>query len=509
MPSILSRLRTRAVSQTSAQSVPPAPASTTVTTVTTPTHDEQEERRLPVQGSAPATRRIYRDLDLLTNELAAEPSSISRGLSPPIRRGPHSSSNPPTPILGSIEPGELHAAPTADSPKASQSGSSSSKSAATGQRGFMERFGDWSTFGRRRAPPPSLNEFGTAQIPPSSPSAWRVRRANSRLSSRPSSSNRTTASTHSSPQENNNNNNTPRPSYQSSTERRGGHKRVSTFGAREVAPDSSPPENVNPGPDVGMHVVVPPMPPLDHPALRLRGTTATYPPDGRREIIGRFTFGKSVRAYRSLPRVQHIFKTAEDSKSRAGDDDGDNKGQARRFPVPTVDRAKPSSPGLVSIPIIATSSSSSPPSSPSSSSKSAPAVGPRPLHDPVPVASNLYDPHISIIGNVVPMQQDVPRVHDRKPLRSSLKATARPPIASSSSSNSVHMPSLSLVANVATDSAVPHTPVSSPGRSETAKGKRKAEDVDTTPPDSKKATFAVPGVYHVFSCITSGSSLPL
>ena len=63
------------------------------------------------------------------------------------------------------------------------------------------------------------------------------------------------------------------------------------------------------------------------------------------------------------------------------------------------------------------------------------------------------------------------------------------------------MPSLSLVAATGTsaaDGAVPHTPVSSPGRSETAKGKRKADDVDTTPPDPKKATFAVPGVPHVF-----------
>ncbi|KAH9035879.1 hypothetical protein EDB85DRAFT_1862620 [Lactarius pseudohatsudake] len=95
------------------------------------------------------------------------------------------------------------------------------------------------------------------------------------------------------------------------------------------------------------------------------------------------------------------------------------------------------------------------------------------------------------------MQQDVPRVHDRKPLRSSLKSSARPPIASSSSSNggaSAPIPSLSLVAAAATasDGAVPRTPISSPGRSETAKGKRKAEDVDTTPPDPKKATFAVP-----------------
>ena len=68
------------------------------------------------------------------------------------------------------------------------------------------------------------------------------------------------------------------------------------------------------------------------------------------------------------------------------------------------------------------------------------------------------------------------------------------------------MPSFSLVVAVATalDNAPLHTPVSSPGRSETAKaqGKRKAEDMDITPPDSKKATFtvpAVPGAPHVFS----------
>ena len=517
MPSILSRLRTRAVSQTSrhsARSVHPAP--TTATTVTTPTQDAQEgqpsnESPVQVQGSAPATRRRYRDLDLLTDELATEPSSISRGLSPPMRRGPHSSSNPPTPILGPTEPSALQAVPTTtDSPKVSQSSNSSGNSAPTGQRGFMERLGDWSTFGRRRAPPPSLNEFGTVQISPS-PSAWRARRTNSRRSSRPSS-NRTTASTQSSPRENNN---TPRPSYQSSSDRRG-HNRVATFGARELAPDSSPAHTLeNPSPEVSTHVV-PPLPPLEHPALRSLGTTATYPPDARRimkeagEITRRFTFGKSLRAYRSLPRVHHIFEAKEEGTARPGDNDVENKGQGRTFPVPTVGSEKPSSPGgRVSIPIlsipssfIATSSSPSP-SSASSSSKSAPAVGPRAPHDPVSVASNLYDPHISIISNAVPMQQDVPRVHDRKPLRSSLKSSARPPIASSSSSNggaSAHMASLSLVAAVdtPTDGAVPRTPVSSPGRSETAKGKRKAEDVDTTPPDSKKATFAVPGVHHVF-----------
>jgi hypothetical protein len=526
MPSILSRLRTRAVSQAShhsAQLVYPAP--TTATTVTTPTHDEPE--RLPlneppvqVQAPAPATRRIYRDLDLLTNELASEPSSISRGLSPPVRRGPHSSSNPPTPILGPTEASALPAVPTAnvesDSPKPSQTSNSSSNSAPTGQRGFMERLGDWSTFGRRRAPPPSLNEFGTVQISPS-PSAWRARRANSRLSSRPSS-NRTTASTQSSPRENNNNN-TPRPSYQSSSDRRG-HKRISTFGARELAPDSSPAHTLeNPSPEVSPRIV-PPMPALGHPALRSLGTTATYPPHARREskddgvITRRFTFGNTLRPYRSLPRVQHIFKAKEEEDqggvARAGHDDGENKGQGRG-PIPTVGSTRPSSDARVSIPIsspyTATSSSSPPSSASSSSKKSAPAVGSRAPHDPVPVASNLYDPHMSIIGNVAPMQQDVPRVHDRKPLRSSLKASARPPIASSSSSNggaSAHMPSLSLVAATSPDGAVPHTPVSSPGRSETAKGKRKADDVDTTPPDPKKATFAVPGVPHVFflfSCI--------
>jgi hypothetical protein len=515
MPSILSRLRTRAVSQTSrhsAQSVHP-----TATTVTTPTHDEQADKEgrpinessIQVQGSAPVTRKIYRDLDLLTNELATEPSSIHRGLSPPVRRGPPSSSNPSTPILGPVEPSVSQAAKgDPDSPKVSQSSNSSGNSAPNG-RGFIERLGDWSTFGRRRAPPPSLNEFGTAQVSPS-PSAWRAVRANSRLSSR-QSSNRTTASTHSSPNENNNNN-TPRLSYQSSSDRRG-HKRISTFGARELASDSSPAHSLeHPSPEVNAHIV-PPLPPLEHPALRSRGTTATFPPRARRasmkddrEItLGRFTFRKSLRPYRSLPRVQNIFKTRlnlEEGKgdvlSRAGDDDGENKGQGT-VPVPTVGTANQSPPARVSVPIlpvpssIIPTSSSSSPSSASSSSKSAPAVD---IHDPIPVASNLNDPHIlSIIGNVVPMQQDVPRVHDRKPLRSSLKATARPPIASSSSSNGAHM--LAAV-TTSSDGAVPRTPVSSPGRSEMAKGKRKAEDVDTTPPDPKKATFAVPGVPHVF-----------
>ncbi|KAI9451106.1 hypothetical protein BJY52DRAFT_1191230 [Lactarius psammicola] len=503
MQSILSRLRTRAVSQNSphsAQSVHPAP--TTATTVTTPTHDEQAEQPItepPIQaqGSAPVTRKIYRDLDLLTNELATEPSSIRRGLPPPVRRGPPSSSNPSTPILGPAEQSVSQATATAtakgdsDSPKVSQSSSSSGNSAPHG-RGFIERLGDWSTFGRRRAPPPSLNEFGATQISPS-PSAWRTRRTNSRLSSRPSS-NRTTTSTHSSPHENNNKENTPRPSYQSSSDRRM-HKRISTFGGREPAPDPSPVHTLeNPSPEVSTHTV-PPLPPLEHPALRSRGTTATYPPHARRagmkndeEITpGRFTFG-SLRPYRSLPRVQHIFKSIlnqegdkgdRDVLARAGDDESENKGQGQSVPVPTGTQ---SSLARVSVPILPIPSSfipTSPPSSSSSSSKSAPAVGSRDPHDPIPS----------------PCSKMSPRVHDRKPLRSSLKASARPPIASSSSSNggaSAHMPSL--VAAVATvdDGAVPRTPVSTPGRSETAKGKRKAEDVDTTPPDPKKATFAVP-----------------
>ena len=482
MPSILSRLRTRAVSQTSHHSAQSAP--TTATTITTPTHDEQERQPpVQVQGSAPATRRIFQDLDLLTNELATEASSINRGLSPPVRRGPHTSSNPSTPILGPTESSALPALLTAnvesDSPKPSQTSNSSSNSAPTGQRGFMERLGDWSTFGRRRAPPPSLNEFGMAvQISPS-PSAWRAaRRANSRLSSRPSSkSNRTTASTHSSPQlhenNNNNNNNTPRPSYQSSSDRLG-HKRISTFGARELAHDSSPANTLeNLSPEASPRIV-PPMPALVRPL----GTTATYPPDARREskdITRRFTFGKTLRPYRSLPRVQHIFKTKEEDNKgelgRAGDDDGENKARGIT-PIPTVASTKLPSDARVSIPISSpytATSTSSPHSSASSSSKSAPAVGERTPHDPIPVASNLYDPHTSIIGNVVPMQQDVPRVHDRKPLRSSLEYSAGPPITSSSSSNrvaAVHLPSLSLIAATSSsaDGAVPQTLVSSPGR---------------------------------------------
>ncbi|KAI9450711.1 hypothetical protein BJY52DRAFT_1191571 [Lactarius psammicola] len=132
------------------------------------------EPPIQAQGSAPVTRKIYRDLDLLTNELATEPSSIRRGLPPPVRRGPPSSSNPSTPILGPAEQSVSQATATttakgdSDSPKVSQSSSSSGNSAPHG-RGFIERLGDWSTFGRRRAPPPSLNEFGATQISPRRP----------------------------------------------------------------------------------------------------------------------------------------------------------------------------------------------------------------------------------------------------------------------------------------------------------------------------------------------------
>jgi hypothetical protein len=62
------------------------------------------------------------------------------------------------------------------------------------------------------------------------------------------------------------------------------------------------------------------------------------------------------------------------------------------------------------------------------------------------------------------------------------------------------MPSLSTVAattSTSSDGRVPQTRVSSPGRSETGKGKRRADDMDTTPPDPKKATFTVPGVPYV------------
>ena len=107
-----------------------------------------------------------------------------------------------------------------DFPKASQSSSSSANnapSAGASGRGFIERLGSWSTFGRRQAPPPSINEFGEQiQISPSR-SAWRTHLANSRRSSRQSSK---TTSLRSSPAENKEN--TPRLSSQSSLGRRTG-----------------------------------------------------------------------------------------------------------------------------------------------------------------------------------------------------------------------------------------------------------------------------------------------
>jgi len=283
------------------------------------------------------------------------------------------------------------------------------------------------------------------------------------------------------------------------------------------------------------------LPPLDHPALHShsRSWIATFPPRARRSAgeksnkdddddggaQGHFTIGKSLRSYRSLPRVQHIFRTRSNNKSvdesneQSGGDtlaEDTEAGGDADVPVPTI-ASWPST-----RPINVLSQSLGPPThlSPSSSSfsSSSSSSNPLPVSIPVdnvdahdPIAPNLYDPNISLFGNVVPMQQDAPRVRDKKPLRSSLKASARPsplPIASSSSSSNTNkdaaalMPSFSLVAAAATasDSASPHTPVTSPARTENTKvkGKRKAEDVDITPPDSKKATFAVPGVSHVF-----------
>src|SRR6266576_3917135 len=130
MPSILSRLRNRAVGQSShnsAQSVGPAPAATI--TVTTPTHMERSTREEPInealiQESAPNSRKIYPDIDRLTDDFAAEPMKIRHGLPPPVRRGLSSSTNHPTPVR---RPGHKPdaSAPTAakgdsDSPKASQ-----------------------------------------------------------------------------------------------------------------------------------------------------------------------------------------------------------------------------------------------------------------------------------------------------------------------------------------------------------------------------------------------------
>jgi hypothetical protein len=426
-----------------------------------------------------------------------------------------------------------------DSPKASQSSSSSgnnppSASASSSGRGFIERLGNWSTFGRRWAPPPSLNEFGEQVHISPSPSAWRTRRTNSRRSSRLSSK---TTSLHSSPAENKEN--TPRLSSQSSLGKRtpgaasvavataarphNSQRRISTPVARELGFDS-PRTLGHPSPEA----IVPsdPPPPLPAPepsGLQSQPMTATFPPrawtarvskNNEGAATGEFTFGKSLRPYRSLPRVQHIFRTRlnkggdEDNEQREGvaaaaDSDGDQG----KVPVPTIASWPSARPVNVLSQLLNPPSSSSSSSSPFSSNPTAILAPVGPVHTHDPIAPNLYYPNISLFDNVVGMQQDAPRVPDKKPLRSSLKASARPsptPIASASSSNtgaSALMPSFSLVAAAAaagSDTAPLQTPLSSPDRSETSKGKRKAEDVDITPPDSKKATFAVPGVPHVF-----------
>lgn len=291
-------------------------------------------------------------------------------------------------------------------------------------------------------------------------------------------------------------------------------RRISTPIARELGFDS-PRTLGHPSPEV---INPPPSLPAPEPS---RPMTATFPPrawtskNNEGVASGHFTFGKSLRSYRSLPRVQHIFRTRlnkggdEDNEQREGDAAAEGaEGDQGQVPVPTIASWLSARPINVLSQLLNPPSSSSSPSSSSPSSSNPTAilapVGPFNVHDPI--APNLYDPDISLFDNVVGMQQDAPRVRDKKPLRSSLKASARPsptPIASSSSPNtasSALMPSFSLVAAAAaaSDTAPHQTPVSSPDRSETSKGKRKAEDVDITPPDSKKATFAVPGAPHVF-----------
>ena len=550
MPSILSRLRTRAGSQSSrnsVQSVGPAPAPAATITITTPMHTERSTGEEPVneasiQEFSPNSRKIYPDIDRLADDFAAEPMKTSHGLPPPVRRGLSSLSNHPTTVRRPGQKPDASPAPPvakgdSDSPKASQSSSSSdnntpSASASVRGRGFIERLGNWSTFGRHRAPPPSLNEFGEEiQISPS-PSAWRTRRTNSRPSSRLSSK---TTSLHSSPAENKVN--TPRLSSQSSLGRRtpgtasvavataarpNSQRRIATPIARELGFDS-PRTLGHPSPED----ILPSNPPPSLPGPEhSRPMTATFPPrawtahaskNNEGVATGHLTFGKSLRPYRSLPRVQHIFRTRlnksgdEDNEQREGDAAAEGaEGDQGHVPVPTMASWLSARPiNVLSQLLNPPSSSSSPSSSSTSPSSSNPtailaSIGPVNAHDPI--APNLYDPDISLFDNLVGMQQDAPRVRDKKPLRSSLKAIARPsptPIASSSSSNtatSALMPSFSLVAAAAaaSDTAPHQTPLSSPDRSEASKGKRKAEDVDITPPDSKKATFAVPGAPHVF-----------
>src|SRR5712672_2008400 len=220
MPSILSHFRTHAMGKSSRHSA--QSASTTATTVTTPTPDQQATGGRPVnepptQTSVPITRKIYPDLNLLPDELAAESTTtIRQGLPPPVRRGLSIASNLPKLATGlglAQQPNTSsgHSAKGDPDPlKASPSNCSSSNTSPGGGRSFIERLGEWSTFGRPRAPPPSLNEFGVQLSPP--PSALRKKgHANSRRSSRPSPE---TTRTHSSPHENKEN--TPRMSLQSS-----------------------------------------------------------------------------------------------------------------------------------------------------------------------------------------------------------------------------------------------------------------------------------------------------
>jgi hypothetical protein len=297
MQSILSRLRTRAVSDSPRHShqpvLPPPTTSTAVTTPTTPA--EQPINESPTQESAPVTRKIYPDIDLLPDNFGAEPTTIRRGLRPPVRRGLSGSSNLTLPTGPPQRPNAPSAAPSAkddaDSPTKASPSSSSSDHTEPSTGGLILRFGNWSTFGRRRAPPPSLNEFGD-QVSPS-PSAWRTRRANSRRSSRPSSK---TTSTHSSPHEHNKEN-APRLSSQSSSGRRtpatsaaarsNSYKRhqISSPVARELGFDS-PLMLGLPSPEVAAPSVLPPLPPLDddHPTRHSRTWIATFPPRARTTV---------------------------------------------------------------------------------------------------------------------------------------------------------------------------------------------------------------------------------
>ena len=527
MPSILSRLRTRPSSQSSrqsAQTVLSVPAATI--TPSTPTDiikraaREEPIHEASTQESALMTRKIYPDISRLPDDFAAEPMAIRHGLPPPVRRGLSGSSNL---CIADVSSAPSAAKGDSDSPKASHS-SSSLGNTTPNRRGFMERLGNWSTFGRSRDPPPSLNEFGE-QV---SPSAWRTRRTNSRRSSR------MTSSMYSSPE---NKENTPRLSSQSSLGRRttmaaatrtNTPRRISTSVARELGFDS-PRTLGHPSPEVIVSSASQaPLPVPDHSGLNSRSRTATFPPrvwsaGTKNKRAGQF---KSLRPYRSLPRVQHIFRTRSNKSVEEGNEQregeavvDDAEGDQGNVPVPTIASWPSGRPinGLSQLlgPPSSSTSSSSSSSSPNPSANFAPG-GLLYAHDPK--AHNLYDPNISLFDNVVGMPQDAPRVRDKKPLRSSLKASARPsptPIASSSSNTGASdlMPSFSLVAAVATasDTALHQTPLSSPDRSETAKGKRKAEDVEITPPDSKKATFAVPGActprffsFSTIAWITSG-----